>query len=297
MPAVTNAVRELLGDLVVASEELVADDAHLDDSAAGLGRWLHLVIETAAAMRHTRDFPPDLLGALVATFDKRGVLAALCEPKLTAEWSELCLVRSGLEAMRDLVEPLLLDELNTSELDCSMLQRAGAQFERLEPPPGTPPHHWWWFGEEPPNEASMVMNSAMRMLLPVLPTPVSNELRLLVANGFVTIDDCLYLRAPQYPNTDMDRTTREWSQNAFRIEDYLPPDPSRRPVDLAGSARACARHLAFELRRRPFAPCRIVVTVRARTGLLRFHQIRNAPPWTPEYLQAQDDATLVLDTI
>ena len=286
----TSDVRELLGDLVVASEELVADPTHRE-------RWLHLVAETAVAMRGAREVPTDLLAALVTTFERRGILAAMCDPRPGLDWRELCVLRTGLESMRDIVEPFLLDEIDTSVLEGSMRIIANAMFEPLEAPAGTPAHHWWWFAAEPPNEHSLVMNSAMRHLLPLYPGPVSREFRMLVADGFVTIGECLFLRAPQRVHTDMDPTTREWSHNTIRLEDYLPADPSRRPVDLAGSALACTRHLAYELRRRPFAPCRIITSVRARTGVLRFHQTREAPAWTPEYLAQQVDATLVLETV
>ena len=244
--------RELVGDLTVASVELAEERGDRE-------RWLRLAIATAAAVR-AQSAPPDLLAALAGALDRgmlraiRGFAEDVCERG--TDWERACTARSGIEAIRDLFESRFFDELDPSHLERSTIARGEALYRPLAVPEDIPPWHWWWTSPVPPNEHTLRVNERMRALLPewhTIPPAtdlVSPKFRRLVADDFTNRDGNVLLA------------------------DVLQADPSRRPVDVAAAALACARHLAYELERRRRPRCRIVLVISAVSGYIAFHRVR-----------------------
>lgn len=111
----------------------------------------------------------------------------------------------------------------------------------------------------------------------------SSAFRAHVASGFVVANDRVMLRKA--------------GGTEIYVAQYLDADPSRRPVDLAASSLAFARHVACELRRLPLPTCRIVVMqgrVR-RDSTVRFDAVP-AVDWLLPDLEAYNDAVLTLDS-
>jgi len=302
-------VRALLGDLVVASVELA--EANADPQ-----RWLALASATAAAMRASPgEEPGPLLAELLATLDEHELLARVRQafedswPRIG--WEKACVMRSGFEALRDIFEvhaASYVERVDTSRLEQRMIQHGEALFVPLPVPDGTPAHHWWWHAGAPPAEQAIQMNERMRDLLPPRGYYTDNapaKFRRLVAAGFAFDDDLLFFRARRPLHVPMPKgraheTYIEADTNVVRFSEVLEVDPSRRPVDLAAAALACARHVAYELRR-GFPPCRIVVNVHPSLNTIRFHQIRAGQDWatkdgTETSLDHYTSAMLVLDT-
>jgi hypothetical protein len=210
----------------------------------------------------------------------------------TATWEMACVTRSGLEALRDL--GIAVD---TADLDTLMMHHRTKAYERVVAPDGTPAFHWWWFASEPSYERTLQMNDRMKSHLPIFIPSVSSEFRQKIARGFVLEDGFVFFESQSIPpDVPQDPNTIEATRNAIRVEEYLQRDPSRRPVDLAGAALACARHLAFELQRHPYGVCRIIVTVRQLTSTLTFHQVRPGQSWLTRPLERYEDAILTMDT-
>jgi hypothetical protein len=290
----------LVGDLVVASVELAEapPPADFERCYARIERWLRLAALAGNAARGEK--LPILLTHLA------DAIGPLLRPLRTAcegygrdtDWEKACVFRSALEAMRDLLGVRYADELDTSRIETAMLRFGPKSFRRLAVPEGTPPHHWWWYGGVPASERSLQMNERMRQLLGFASDDVPLAFRRRVANGFILIDRCLFLRdvAPTGLAPDESPTQLECTFNELRVEDHMERDPSRRPVDLAAAAVACARHLVAELRRRPYGKCRVIVTMRQFTSSIRFHQIRDGEAWLDKPLDHYDDPVLTLDT-
>jgi hypothetical protein len=287
-------VREILGDLVVATVEL-AEAPRPNDFAGWYAiaeRWLRLASVTAAAgitgddselVAQLREAAPPLAGAI----------RAACELDMSrTPWEAACVTRSGLEALRDLGL-----QLDTSGLETLLVRHGTKAHERVVAPEGTPGYHWWWYGSAPPYQRTLQMNDRMKSHLPIIIPSVSSDFRDMIARGFVLEDGCVFFEKPAIPsNPPSTPTDLEATRNAIRVEKYLPRDPSRRPVDLAGAALACGRHLAFELRRHPIGMCRIIVTVRQLTSTLRFHQVRPAQAWLTRPLERYEEALLTMDS-
>jgi hypothetical protein len=273
--------RELLGDLIVATVELAqALPVPSFDAAFPLAeRWLRLLPITAAAQ------PTDeaLLDEFAAVLDRNVLgLRRAFEGALGAKmtWEHACVARSGFEGLRDLFpqHPSIHDHADMSRVEDFMIQRGPQHFTPLAIPDGTPRHHWWWFEPLPESERSMVMTARMRNLLPAFTHLASPKFRALIAGGIVQTHGMVLLRArlaePVKPAPGSTVEAVEAAYNTIRLRHVLEPDPSRRPVDLAASAIACARYLACELRRPPYPRCRIVVH-----GLetIQFYQAASSP--------------------
>jgi hypothetical protein len=289
----SSEVRALLGDLVVATTELVETHAPPDE------RWLWLVIASGLAVRaRPDDAAPDLLAAFAPLVWSTPLGAALADlARRPLPWSLRCAHRSALELLREL---FATRDIDTSALELAMIADGPRAFAAVAAPDGIPEHHWWWHRPAPPGE--LRMNHRMANLLALGATVVPLEFRRLVAEGFVTLHDCVFLRrlAPQKLHEPRDRTGIECDLNAQSVQDYLPRDDSRRPVDLASSALACARWLAAELRRLVAYRCRIIANVSqvARlTSTIRFHRLRPGESWIVDELEGyRDEGVLVLDS-
>ena len=281
--------RELLGDLIVTSVEAKYDE-----------RWLGLAIATAAAMR-TQPVPAELMTALLDAIDAtrlRGVaVAILLRCMQRAPWAELCLLRSGFEAVRELVESKYFADLDPSEIEREMFNLGRELYRAREVPDDIPPWHWWWRGPVPPNEPTLQANERMRALLPEwspgtsppATDVVAPKFRELVARGFAEVDGALLFRDVLGYKRVRDFSD-EADANRLQLADVLVRDPSQRPVDLAAAALACARHLAYELQRRQLRPSRIVITVQPGLNTLTFHRQK------PVNLDGWPGARLVLDS-
>jgi hypothetical protein len=298
----------LVGDFLVASVELA--DGKGDSRA-----WLALASATEYAMR-TEAVPKALLDELFATLTEHELVTRVRRvfetlwPRLA--WDLACVMRSGFEALRDIFErhaPALVADADMSRSEQRMIQHGDTLFVPLPIPEGTPLHHWWWRAGAPPAERTMQMNERMRDLLPPrghFAANVPRKFRELVAHGFVAHDGMVFFRdrlplAVPVPKGKMHASWIEADTNAVRLSDLFEVDPSRRPVDTAASAIACARHLAYELRR-AYPPCRIVINVHPSLNAIRFHQIRPGEDWaTKDGAQTSLDhytsAMLVLDSV
>ena len=221
--------RELLGDLIVATTELVETGAQPDE------RWLWLAVTTCLAAR-----PGDeLLAPLRTQLFAPAFLAALHERPLrtiAVPWPERCLHRSVLELLRDLY-PGHAHAIDTSALELAMIAGGPTTFASVAAPDGIPAHHWWWRAGTPPGE--LRMNQRMTELLTLTAREVP----------------------PLFRALDIDAL----AGMVVSVEAYLPRDDSRRPVDLAAIVLASARWLAAELRRTSPQRYRIVATVRRET--------------------------------
>jgi hypothetical protein len=328
----TSEVCQLLGDLAVASVELVETPlppsdrnaiASFDAWYAHSRRWLHLAIATGIAVdARPHEVTAPLLAPLVAAFDGSRRLASMCaaiENRFSnddreldfvhgaLEWEELCVARSALELVRDLLRghAFAVKQLDTCRVDACMVLWGPKLFETQLVPAGIPPHHWWWFDDTPPSQRTLRMNAAMSSLLAgVLPDFVPPEFRQLVAEGFTQVGGHVGWQAwaPAGGAVDVtpfhDSTGFECTANSLHVEDYLAPQPGGHR--LAPIALACARLLANQLRRWVADPCRIIVNVRPADGTstLRFHKIREDESWIADDLEGyQDEAVLVLDTV
>ena len=281
--------RELLGDLTVATVEGNYDE-----------RWLGLAIVTAAALR-VQPAQPELMSGFIDAIDPArlfgiaGAIQQRCQQR--AAWANICLLRSGFEAIRDLVEPRYPVDLDPSHVERDMLVVGRELYRARDIPDDIPPWHWWWFGPEPPNERTLRANDRMRALLPEwspgtsppATDVVSPRFRELVMRGFVERDGAILFRDVLGHKRVRDFSD-EADANRLQLADVLVRDPSRRPVDLAAAALACARHLAYELQRRQRRPSRIVVTVQPGLNTLTFHQ------QMPVEIDGWPGARLVLDT-
>jgi hypothetical protein len=279
---VSSEARALLGDLVVASVEV-------SDGTADPVRWLVLA---SAAAAHIDDAPPALRDELFATLVERDLLARVRIPFEEAwpriAWDRACVMRSGFEAWRDIFErhaPALVASADMSRVEQRMIQHGETLFVPQQVPDGTPDHHWWWRSAVPRGERAVMMNERMRDLLPPRGLHADNapaKFRALVAQGFVEVDGLVFFRdlAPDHAQAG-DRTASwfEGKTNQVRLAGLFEPDPSRRPVDTAATSVACARHLAYELRRR-HPPCRIAVNAWAARPWILFHQVRPGESWT-----------------
>jgi hypothetical protein len=252
---VATYARDLLGDLIVATTELVEAGAPPDE------RWLWLAITTCLAARPGEE----LLAPLRAQLFTPAFLAAVHERPLrtiAVPWPERCLHRSVLELLRDLY-PGHAHAIDTSALELAMIAAGPTGFASVVAPEGIPVHHWWWWAGTPPGE--LRLNQRMTELLTLAAREVPPLLRAL---------DVLRL-----------------ADTVMSVEAYLPPDDSRRPVDLAACVLACARWLAAELRRASPQRYRIVATVRRETMTSRL--------WfgvDPAIDLESDEGVLVLDT-
>jgi len=329
---VTSEVCQLLGDLAVASVELVetplpASDrnavASFDAWYAHAKRWLHLAIATGIAGQARPDeVTGSVLAPLVAAFEGNWRLAnmrAAIEDRFSngdreldfvhgaLEWEELCVARSALELVRDLLREhaFAMKQLDTCRIDAFMVLWGPKLFETLLVPAGIPPHHWWWFDDTPPSVRTLRMNAEMSSLLAgTLPDFVPSGFRQLVAEGFTQVAGHVRWRAwaPDQDAIDVtplhDSTGFECSANSLHVEDYLEAQPGG--YSLAPIALACARRLASHLRQWVADPCRIIVNVRPADGTstLRFHKIRAGERWIADDLEGyRDEAVLVLDTV
>lgn len=294
---VSSEARTLLGDFVVATVELTSYP----------DRWLRLAIATAAAARGTA-VPRELVDALIASLDLAALRTLVERVPHDDLWEGLW--RSGLESVRDILEPLgvlddtLREALDTAGFDKRMMESRG--FVAREPPEGTPAYHWWWFTPSPPGERAIRMNERMHALLPPSPHVVAPpRFRALVAAGFVETNGLVFLRLRQpspIPVTTkaMHETYLEGHHNFLPFYEVIDPDGSRRPVDMAATALACARYLAHEVRRRSMPPCRIVLTVDPSISMLTFHKVRAGQDWISKdgraSLETYVAANLALDT-
>ena len=258
--------RELLGDLIVATVELAQalPIPRFEQAFPVAERWFRLLAMTAAA--HPTDAA--LLDEFAAVLDhdvlglRRGFEDATWS-KIT--WEHACVARSAFEALRDLFpnHAAIREHADMTRIEDFMIQRGPQRFAPMVIPDGTPRHHWWWFEALPQSERSMVMTERMRNLVPTFTHIASPKFRAVIAEGIVQMTGMVLLRA-RLPETAMpapgaDPGTVEAAYNRIRLRHVLDPDPSRRPVDLAASALACARHLACELRRPPYPRCKILV--------------------------------------
>lgn len=243
--------RELLGDLIVATTELVEAGAPPGE------RWLWLAIATGLAVGADDDVAP--LAALV--WDTPFGAALHDRARRVTAWPARCLHRSALELLRELSPER---DIDTSDLELAMIAADPTSFVAVAPPEGVPAHHWWWRSDHPPGE--LRLNPRMADLLALRARQVPPAFRRLIADGLP-------------------------AETMIAVEAYLPPDDSRRPVDLAATVLACARWLAAELRRRSAVRYRIVATVRRETMTSRLW-FGSAPAIELE----TDDGVLVLDT-
>jgi hypothetical protein len=326
----SSEVHQLLGDLAVASVELVETPlpppeqsavASFDAWYAHSRSWLHLAIATGIAV-HARphEVTVPILAPLVAAFDGNRLLASMCsaiENRFSMadleelvpgapEWEELCVARSALELLRDLLREhtFAIDQLDTSRVDGFMLLWGPKLFETQLVPAGIPAHHWWWYEDAPPGERTLRMNAAMSSLLTNMrPDTVPPGFRRLVDEGFGQVAGhvCWRARASDRDTVDVtpfhDSTGFECAVNSLHVEDYLEPQPGGHA--LAPIAITCARWLASQLRQSVADPCRIIVNVRPADGTstLRFHKVRAGESWLADDLEGYlDEAVLVLDT-
>lgn len=300
----TPSARELLGDLLALAVEVA-------ETACDPQRFLVL----ASALDSAGELDAVLLTELLATLTEHDLVARMRRPFEDAwpriAWERACLMRSGFEALRDLFEvhaPQLVPTADTSRLEQRMIQYGEALFVPLATPAGTPRHHWWWRSAAPPAERTVALNERMRDLLPPRGLYADNappKFRALTAAGFTDEGDMLFFRdrVPDPlpgPRGRAHETYIEAEANTVRFAEVFEPDPSRRPVDTAAAAIACARHLAYELRRR-HPPCRIVVNVHPSLNTIRFHRLRPGQDWaTKDGAQTSLDhytsAMLVLDS-
>jgi hypothetical protein len=220
------------------------------------------------------------------------------------EWEELCVARSALELVRDLLreQAYAFNQLDTSRVDAFMMLWGPRLFQTLPVPAGIPAHHWWWFDDKPPG--ALWMNAAMSALLGEgLADFVPPRFRRLVADGVTQVAGHLRWQASASDREAVDvtpfhdSTGFECAVTSLHVEDYLDPQPGG--YVLAPIALACARSLASQLRQSVVDPCRIIVNVRPADGTstLRFHKIRVGESWLADDLEGyRDEAVLVLDT-
>jgi hypothetical protein len=317
-------VRQLLGDLAVASVELV-EGLRTGADRDIAERWKWLALEAGLAARAQRD--PEMIATLAEAFAGtsalRELVASLDDHFLhrAIGWDGACVARSALELVRDLFDgDPLGEQLDTSPLETRMLRWGGAGERVISVPAGMPSFHWWWFGARPPGERTLRANRRMFDLLGLGVLAVPVRWRQFVNKGFSEIDGAIvfrdfarklegfempvrwrrgeHRREPYHPGSSRIEATI----NVCSIEDFLERDPSRRPVDIAGIGLACARHLASELRRRELPACRIIVVVRPRerVAYVRFH-VRRDDQFDDEAVRdldrITDEAVLVLDTV
>jgi hypothetical protein len=273
--------RELLGDLIVATVELAQalPIPRFEKAFPVAERWFRLVAMTAAA----RPTDPALLDEFAAVLDHDVLgLRRLFEDAAWSrmEWTSACVARSAFEGLRDLFpdHAAIRDHADMSRIEDFMLQHGPERFAEPDVPEDTPAHHWWWFDAQPASERSLVMNDRMRSLIPAFTHIASPKFRELVAEGFVERDGLLLLRARVPAElgrvaVESPPSKIELAYNRVRMRHVLELDPSRRPVDLAASTLACARHLVCELRRLPYPRCRIVAT---SLESIAFHQLRDS---------------------
>ena len=296
----TPSPRELLGDLLVASVELA-------ETACDPQRWLVLASALATT---TGELDAGLLAELLATLSEHDLVTHVRRPFEDAwpriAWERACMMRSGFEALRDLFEthaPHLVPAADMSRIEQRMIQYGEGLFVPLPVPIGTPRHHWWWRAATPPAERTMMMNARMRDLWPPRGLYADNapaKFRALTADGFADAYGMLFFcdRVPGRGPTPRgrDETQIEAETNIVQFAEVFEPDPSRRPVDTAATAIACARHLAYELRRH-HPPSRIIVVLDPSLNEIRFHKIRPHQDWvTKERLDGYTSAMLVLDS-
>ena len=167
-------IRQLLGDLAVASVELVEKPRPPFDMSVimtfhrwyeHMERWLHVAIDAGIAARGEPP-PADLVALVAAPFEDSRMLAALVDAVYSRfdyigyeegflygaiDWVELCTARSAFELVRDLLAayPALVAELDTSDVEDRMAHWGFELFSSPEPPPGIPVEHWWWFRDKP----------------------------------------------------------------------------------------------------------------------------------------------------
>lgn len=160
------ASRELIGDLAVLLEELgqAPRPRYEGNTAQRFTRWyafgerlFHLAIEVGIAVEgedHELAVGLDLAGALVEALED-GLSAYIGHEYGHfyggQPWRELCVFRSAVEFLRDLLPAS--DLLDTAEIERLMEKYGVDMFEDVEPPPGMPRHHWWWYGDTPPQSA------------------------------------------------------------------------------------------------------------------------------------------------
>jgi hypothetical protein len=327
----SSEVRQLVGDLVVASVELCGrplpaphDVKHaFADWFVLTEPWLRIAIECAAASAHGVE--PELIDALAEVFEGHTLLASLrtcVEDRFTylgtqdgelyapVDWEQLCLVRSGLEIVRDLLagHAELADQLATARIERDMARWGPRLARAVSAPADMPAHHWWWRASQPPGEATLQLNERMRgLLLAVGGADVPARLRRFVERGFTFIGGSVFfhglvgeeasilaLRVPRY------KSAFEAQRNIIQLESYLDLDDSRRLVDLAGTTVAATRFVASELRRRGAPPCTVLATLRptTRTSVLRFWAIRAGVDRLVEDAESiRDEAVVLVDTV
>lgn len=169
-------VRQLLGDLAVASLELVQAPAPpyqvsivatFDDWYGRTESWLRLAIATGVAAHAQPDeVTPELVELVAASFGETTALSGLVhavEARFdylgyeegylygAIAWEELCVARSALALVADLLEDheALCAQLDMASLDERMAHWGFELFEPLEVPSGIPADHWWWFRDRP----------------------------------------------------------------------------------------------------------------------------------------------------
>jgi hypothetical protein len=255
--------RELLGDLVVQTEEVTQRRGDPE-------RWLRLAAQAA----HVEP-DAELVAQLDTTLDDATVRVHLTFGQQFANsiaWERACVYRSGFEALRTLLPGRAA--LDTSRIELVMLRHGPKRFSANPIPDGTPRHHWWWFEAQPESERTLVMNVRMTQLLTMPVDSVPERFRRLVNGGFENDAGHVYLRnlvAENIPGAMVHARAR----NRIQIEKYLEPDLSRRPVDLAGELLACVRYLASELRRHEQPRCRIAVEQRGLIATFYYGRIRH----------------------
>jgi hypothetical protein len=253
-------VRALLGDLVVASVELVAKPRPVSrgDRRASFAAWWHLVepwarlaLTVGAAREHVPDPHDELRRELAATLGASDVLASLREtilrrflyigyredggpPRIVyghLDWEPVCVLRSAFEVIRDLVgdRDVLLDQLDVSAIDRQLARWGHALFAAVASPDRLPPYHWWWSRSTPPGEGTLRANPRMRSWLGVGRVPPAFWRR--CHAGF------------------------EHGSEGCLVEDFL----DGRRAD-APTALACVYHLASELRRARIPASRIMLS-------------------------------------
>lgn len=129
---------------------------------------------------------------------------------------------------------------------------------------------------------------------------VPSPFRLLVDDGFRTVDGCVFFRRFfEYDelgamHIHRDRTGYEAAVNKIHLEDYREPGMTRDPVFLAHTAARCAQLLADRLHRYATHPFMIIASVDDRYCPFRFYQVREGERWLLG-VDAYSEALFVVD--
>jgi len=168
-------IRALIGDLAVATVELQAMPS--PPSTSGPERFARLyqhgyklfllAVEVGVTRAIDREVVEvGMIAPLVEAFEGTMLLYQLCTGLedafswrrqatpygyvLARPWQEVCLYRSALEFLGDLLRgvPALAEEVDLGEADQLMRQHVRV-VDPQEVPAGMPASHWWWFGRAP----------------------------------------------------------------------------------------------------------------------------------------------------